>query len=91
MYPDKLTVNRAVGEILKRQRIALNFTTRALAPKVGVSYQSIQKYEKGEMAVPMHRLFIICAVFGWEPQEFMNLLTCSLQIKDEFRQHGNQT
>jgi transcriptional regulator with XRE-family HTH domain len=43
----KLDYNRAIGRRIRDRRKALGFSQAALGSKVGLSFQQIQKYEKG--------------------------------------------
>jgi transcriptional regulator with XRE-family HTH domain len=45
-----------VGSRLKRQRIILGLTQTELSEMVGVSFQSVQKYERGENRISAGRL-----------------------------------
>lgn len=45
-----------IGEKLKRYRLAANMSQMALAEKIGISYQQLQKYEKGINNISIYRL-----------------------------------
>ncbi|MBM4137253.1 MAG: helix-turn-helix transcriptional regulator [Nitrospira sp.] len=45
-----------IGETLKKHRLAVNMSQMALAEKIGVSYQQLQKYEKGVNNISAYRL-----------------------------------
>lgn len=45
-----------IGETLKKFRLAANMSQMALAEKIGVSYQQLQKYEKGINNISIYRL-----------------------------------
>ncbi len=45
-----------IGETLKKFRLAANMSQMELAEKIGVSYQQLQKYEKGINNVSIFRL-----------------------------------
>ena len=49
-------VDKAVAERLRRARRDLNFSQEKLAKKTGLSFQQIQKYEKGVNRVSAGRL-----------------------------------
>jgi transcriptional regulator with XRE-family HTH domain len=45
-----------IGETLRKYRLAASMSQMALAEKIGVSYQQLQKYEKGINNISVHRL-----------------------------------
>lgn len=45
-----------IGETLKKYRLAANMSQMALAEKIGISYQQLQKYEKGINNISVYRL-----------------------------------
>lgn len=49
-----------IGETLKKYRLAANMSQMALAEKIGISYQQLQKYEKGSDNISVYRLKQIC-------------------------------
>jgi transcriptional regulator with XRE-family HTH domain len=46
-----------IGETLKKYRLAANMSQMALAEKIGISYQQLQKYEKGIDNISISRLY----------------------------------
>lgn len=51
---------KRIGATIKQYRLAAHMSQMALAEKIGISYQQLQKYEKGINNVPLHRLQQIC-------------------------------
>jgi DNA-binding XRE family transcriptional regulator len=47
---------KKIGRILRRYRLAAKFSQMALAEKIGISYQQLQKYEKGIDNISIYRL-----------------------------------
>ncbi len=45
-----------IGQTIKRYRLAAHMSQMALAEKIGISYQQLQKYEKGINNISLHRL-----------------------------------
>jgi len=45
-----------IGETIKKYRIAARMSQMALAEKIGISYQQLQKYEKGINNISVYRL-----------------------------------
>lgn len=60
--PDKVDVY--VGKRLRAQRKHLNLSQEQLARAVGVTFQQIQKYERGANRISASRLFDIAKVLG---------------------------
>lgn len=52
----KRACEKTVGELIKKFRDERGFTQMELAEMVGVSYQQIQKYEKGKSSISLCRL-----------------------------------
>jgi transcriptional regulator with XRE-family HTH domain len=53
-------VDRYIGARMRKQRLALEMSQAQLGKKLGVSFQQIQKYERGQNRVSAARLFEIC-------------------------------
>jgi transcriptional regulator with XRE-family HTH domain len=53
-------VDAYIGARMREGRLALKMSQAALGEKLGVTFQQIQKYEKGENRVSAARLFEIC-------------------------------
>lgn len=45
-----------IGDAIKKHRLAANMSQMALAEKIGISYQQLQKYEKGINNISVFRL-----------------------------------
>lgn len=48
--------NRRIGQIIKEARKARGMTQMELSELIGVSYQQVQKYEKGSGSISVERL-----------------------------------
>ena len=46
---------KTIGEIIKKYRLAANLSQMSLAEKIGISYQQLQKYEKGINNISLYR------------------------------------
>ena len=53
-------VDAYIGARMREGRLALKMSQTVLGEKLGVTFQQIQKYEKGENRVSAARLFEIC-------------------------------
>jgi transcriptional regulator with XRE-family HTH domain len=65
MSPKKRSpVDAIVGRNVRVQRLAAGMSQQELARKIGVSFQQIQKYEKGTNRVGAGRLYRLAEIFG---------------------------
>lgn len=55
-----------VGKRLKRERLAKNVTQEGLSDKLDITFQQIQKYEKGKNKLGLRRALQICAALDIE-------------------------
>ena len=53
-----------VGRRIRQRRVELGFSLAQLAPKLGVNYAQLHKYERGSNRVSASRLFQIAKVLG---------------------------
>jgi transcriptional regulator with XRE-family HTH domain len=53
-------VDAYIGARMRDSRLALNMSQESLGRQLGVSFQQIQKYERGRNRVSAARLFDIC-------------------------------
>ena len=51
-----MTINQNIGAIIKARRVQLGFSQQALAALIGVTFQQVQKYEKGNNALNATKL-----------------------------------
>ena len=61
---------RHTGRRIRRRRLFLGLTQQALADALGVSFQQVQKYEKGVSPVPATRLSAIARALEVPPDYF---------------------
>lgn len=64
------SIDRRVGERIRRRRVLLGVTQDQLADALGISYQQIQKYETGANRVSAGRLAQIAEVLEVQPGWF---------------------
>ncbi len=60
--PTPNLIDTYVGARLRQRRIALGLAQEDLAARIGVSYQQVQKYERGHNRVSASRLHTLCRV-----------------------------
>jgi len=63
-------IDKRVGENLLKFRLFRGMTQETLADAVGVTFQQIQKYEKGKNRVSVSRLWWLSHVLGIPVAEF---------------------
>ena len=53
-----------VGQALRRERKAAGWSQETLAKAIGVSFQQLQKYERGSNRISASKLFDACRALG---------------------------
>jgi len=64
-------VDIRVGQLIRAQRVALGMSQTALAEKLGLTFQQVQKYEKSANRVSASRLVQIAEALGVDPHFFL--------------------
>jgi transcriptional regulator with XRE-family HTH domain len=64
------SVDRLVGRNIRIQRLAKGLSQTELANKLGVTFQQVQKYEKGVNRIGCGRLFQVASVLGVHITDF---------------------
>lgn len=65
------TIDAFIGARIAARRAALGLSQSALGQRLGVSFQQIQKYERGRNRVPASRLHHIARVTGARVADFL--------------------
>ena len=65
-------VDGFVGAQLKALRKSAGLSQTNLATQVGVTFQQIQKYERGANRIGASRLWQLCKVFDVSPERFFD-------------------
>lgn len=63
-------VDQHVGRMLRLFRKSRGMTQSDLAHEVGVTFQQVQKYERGSNRIGASRLWEFCQVLGVSPSDF---------------------
>jgi transcriptional regulator with XRE-family HTH domain len=72
IHPRMVTgIDKIIGNRLRARRLELHISQSELADKVGVSFQQVQKYEKGINRIGAGRLSQIASVLETEMPYFM--------------------
>jgi len=64
-----------VGANLRMMRTANKMSQTALGDQVGVTFQQIQKYERGDNRIGASRMWQLCQIFSCKPGDFFAGLT----------------
>lgn len=64
-------LDKRIGQRIKEQRILKGLNQTELGEKIGVTFQQIQKYERGKNRVSAVNLIKICAAFDMTPDMFL--------------------
>ncbi len=70
--PTPNAIDIHVGERLRRLRSLKNITQQALGEALGISFQQVQKYEKGTNRISASKMFEIMQMFGSSADYFFN-------------------
>ena len=65
------TLNQQLGERLRFFRMLKGFTQADLAAHVGVSFQQVQKWERGQNRLSTARLMMLCELFQINLSDFI--------------------
>jgi transcriptional regulator with XRE-family HTH domain len=83
---DVFRVDAAIGERIRRRRVELGLTQEQLACRLGLSYQQIQKYERGANRISASRLFALARRLDVTPGFFY----ADLEPAPEALDHGGR-
>ncbi|ABD43546.1 helix-turn-helix domain-containing protein [Anaplasma phagocytophilum] len=67
-------VDEYVGREIKKQRIMKGMSQNQLASRLGITFQQVQKYEKGTNRIVISRLYELARVLGIEINDLMSKL-----------------
>jgi transcriptional regulator with XRE-family HTH domain len=66
------SIDKLVGRNIRIQRLAKGLSQTELAQKLGVTFQQVQKYEKGVNRIGCGRLFQIARILGVHVMDFFD-------------------
>lgn len=58
------TIDSHVGQQVKKYRVQAGMSQGALAERLGITFQQVQKYEKGDNRIAASRLVAIAEILG---------------------------
>ena len=67
--------NKHLGNQLKLRRLALGLTQTKVAKAINVTFQQVQKYEKGSNACPKYNEMKLCEFFNCDSDYFTKPIT----------------
>ena len=81
-------INREIGQKIKRLRIRWGLSQSQLAERIGISFQQIQKYEKGSSRISVMRLKQIAEALGVRLTSFFEEEEKPLKVTDLSIEYG---
>lgn len=63
-----------IGKNLKRIRLENNYSQQGLSNILGISYQQLQKYEKGQNRISASRIFEVSRLLNTNILEFYTII-----------------
>nr|AEH96268.1 putative transcriptional regulator tr1 [Anaplasma platys] len=72
-------VDEYVGREIKKQRIMKGMSQNQLASRLGITFQQVQKYEKGTNRIVISRLYELARVLGIEINDLISKLQNDLR------------
>lgn len=69
---DDKTTSVKIGTRLRVLRQARGMSQEALGSKLGITFQQVQKYEKGTNRISVPTLLRICQIFHCEPMDIIS-------------------
>jgi transcriptional regulator with XRE-family HTH domain len=82
-------IDRRLGERVRARRLEIGMSQEKLAALLGVTFQQVQKYEKGVNRIAASRLFDIAAALETPvAQFFVGLSSARVQNKSDDRAEG---
>ena len=78
----KQLINKKIGEKIRLLRKSWGLSQLELAEKIGISFQQIQKYEKGATRISVMRLYQISEALGADITQFFDEGEKGLKLSD---------
>ena len=75
-------MSKQVGEDIRALRKARGLTLVAVAKRLGITYQQVQKYERGSSSLSVSRLYEFAQVYEIAPSEFFRDLPMCPGLED---------
>jgi len=72
-------LDQRIGALLKQRRIQLGWSQQGLGAKLGLTFQQVQKYEKGDNQLSIARLLQVCETLEVDIAYFLDANATPLQ------------
>ena len=72
--------NKECGEYLKGLRLTKGITQSKVAKEIGVTFQQVQKYEKGTNGLSLQKFCKFCNLFKVSPNVFLSAFNSGILI-----------
>ena len=85
-------INKKIGNRIKQIRNSWGLSQLELAERIGISFQQIQKYEKGATKISVVRLYQISEALGVDILDFFKGLEKGVKLSDvsfSYSHNGN--
>lgn len=69
-------INEKLGAVIRARRVQLGMSQGAVGERMGITFQQVQKYEKGSNSLSVERLFEIAEALEWSAE---GLLLASIE------------
>ncbi len=67
---DEIEIDRRIGQRIRERRVVLGLNQTALAARLGISFQQLQKYEDGSNRMGAGMLYGCAQLLGVRPEYF---------------------
>ncbi len=68
--PEDVEIDQHIGQRVRERRVVLGLSQSALADGLGISFQQVMKYEKGDNRIAAGRLYGCAELLGVRPEYF---------------------
>lgn len=75
-------IDRKLGERVRARRLSVGMSQERLAEALGITFQQVQKYEKGVNRIAASRLLYIATALDWPVAKFYRGLTVTPEARD---------
>lgn len=83
----ELTIDQAIGAKIRARRLELKLSQSELGSKLGITFQQIQKYERGSNRVAVSRLISLARALSTDTDYFLAGLDSGKVIASEFTRY----
>ena len=74
---DEIEIDQRIGQRVRERRIVMGLSQTELADGLGITFQQLQKYEKGHNRIAAGRLYGCAQLLGVRPEYFFEGLESS--------------